>query len=155
MIQFLANSAAEALAAVKAGAKWIHLTSPEELEAIIPACEAAEVIVTIPGSKELAKETRIHGVILSAGDMAAPQAREHLGPNAVIGCRVGSLFEIINLAPVDVDFFVVDAPVEEFGQIVSMARSKGVEQRIVALGSDPAYIEKGADALMHSDLNLI
>lgn len=155
MTQFIATTAHEALAAVEAGARWVHFTDPARLGEIIPACQAAEVIVTIPGATKLEKETRVHGVILAPGDMPAAAAREFLGPNAVIGSRVGSLFEIINLAGVDVDFFVLDAPLAEFEQIVNMARAKGVEQPISALSADPAYLEKGASALMHSDVNLI
>ncbi|MCM1446030.1 MAG: thiamine phosphate synthase [Prevotella sp.] len=155
MTQFIATTAREALAAVEAGARWIHFTDPSQLDAIIPTCQAAEVIVTIPGSSKLEKETRIHGVILSPGDMPAAAAREFLGPNAIIGSRVGSLFEIINLSCIDVDFFVLDAPLSEFEQIVKMARAKGVEQPISALSSNPAFLSAGAAALLSSDINLI
>lgn len=155
MVQFLAKTPAEALAALAAGAEWIHYTDPASLNEILAPCEQARAIVTIPGAPDLQKETRVHGVILAPGDMPATRAREFLGPNAVIGCMVSSLFEIINLAGIDVDFFVLDAPVDEFAEIVTLARSKGVEQRISALADNPAYLDAGADALLCSDINLI
>lgn len=155
MTQFLASTPEQVIDALARGAKWIHYTDPTTLGEILAPAEQALAIVTIPGSANLAKETRVHGVILAPGDMPAAQAREFLGPNAVIGCRVGSSFEIMNLAGVDVDFFVLDAPIEEFAKIVDLARKGGVEQRIVAFSSDSAYLQSGADALMHSDLNLI
>ncbi len=155
MVQFIANNPSDALAALAAGAQWIHYTDPSSLDNILAAAQQARAIVTIPGAKDLQKDTRVHGVILAPGDMPASQAREFLGPHAVIGCMTGSLFEIINLASVDVDFFILDAPIEEFAQIVNMAREKGVEQRISALSSNPEYLEKGADALFCNDINLI
>lgn len=153
MKQFVTDKAGEALAALEKGCRWVHFTDPAGLEEIIPACREAEAIVTIPGKYAGDKDTRVHGVILAPGDMGAAAAREFLGPDAIIGCRVSSLFEIMNLAGVDVDFFVVEAPLEEFGQIVNMARSKGVEQRICALTDNTAYLAAGADAIMTGDVN--
>lgn len=155
MVQFIANNPTEALEALSAGAQWIHYTDPSSLNEILDAAQQALAIVTIPGAKDLQKDTRVHGVILGHGDMGAAQAREFLGPHAVIGCRVGSLFEIINLAGIDVDFFILDAPLDEFAKIVKLAREKGVEQRISAPSTDPEYLRKGADALFCNDINLI
>lgn len=155
MLQIITNTPAEVTAALAAGAAWIHHCDPASLDAIIDPCREARAIVTIPGTPDLQKETRVHGVILAPGDTSAANARELLGPNAVIGCRVASLFEIISLAPLDVDFFVLDAPANEIADIISMARSKGVEQRISALTSDPAALSAGADALMTADFTLL
>lgn len=155
MLQIITRTPAQVTAALAAGAAWIHHCDPSTLDAIIAPCREARAIVTIPGSADLQKETRIHGVILAPGDTPASKAREILGPHAVIGCRVTSLFEILSLAPLDVDFFVLDAPAEEIADIISMARSKGVEQRIAALSDDPAALTAGADALLTADFTLL
>lgn len=150
MKQLIASSVEQALSALENGCRWIHFLNPAELDKIIPACKEAKAIVTIPGKYAQAKDTRVHGVILSYGDMGGAEAREYLGPDAIIGCHVRSLFEIMNLAAADVDFLVLEASKDDFRQILSMAREKGVEQRICALTDNEDYLAEGADALLTS-----
>ncbi len=147
MKQYIVHNAADARRAIELNARWIHCDQPDAIGEMIELCREANVILTLESDEKKVMETLVHGVILNPGDTPAEKVREYLGPNAVIGCRVSSLFEIMNLAPLDVDFFVLSAPLDEFGNIVRMARSKGVEQRISALSGDPAYLSAGADAL--------
>lgn len=155
MFQFIANSADSAGAAIAAGCTWIHCTRPEALDSVIGPCRDADVILTLQGNPERVMDSRIHGTVLGPTDRPAAEVREYLGPHATIGCRVTTLFELLNLAPLDIDFFVLSAPLNEFGKIVAMARQKGVEQRISALGDDPAYLSAGADALMTANKSVL
>ncbi len=155
MIQFLARTAEQAAAAIAAGCTWIHCADPSQLDAMIEPCREADVILTLQGSPSKVMDTRIHGVVLASSDISAAEAREFLGPHAIIGCNVTTLFEILNLAPLDVDFFVLDAPASQCGEIIRLARSKGVEQRISALNGTREHLDAGADALLTSDLSVV
>lgn len=155
MIQFVANSRAEAEQALAAGCTWIHCTDPDALDDIIAPCREADAILTLGGSPSKVMDTRVHGVILGSGDTPAAEVREFLGPHAIIGCTVSTLFEMLSLAQLDVDFFVLNAPVEHFGEIVRLARAKGVKQRISALDGTKAHLSAGADAILTSDPTLL
>lgn len=143
MIKRIHNEA-QARTALDQGARWLHLTDPAELEAIIPIARRADAILTLQGDHERVLATLIHGVILSPADSPAADVREKLGPHAIIGCEVSSLFEVMRLAPLDVDFFVLTASAEQAGEIIALARQKGVEQRFVTL-----VPVEGADAVMN------
>lgn len=134
---------AQAREALAQGARWLHLTDPAELEAIIPPARDADAILTLQGDHERVLQTLIHGVILSPADAPAAEVREKLGPHAIIGCEVSSLFEVMRLAPLDVDFFILAASDPLAGEVIALAREKGVEQRFVTLGP-----VDGADAVM-------
>ena len=142
MITTISNLA-QAQQALGSGARWLHLTDPAYLDAIIPEARNANVILTLQSDHRRVLETLIHGVILGPADTPAAEVRELLGPHAIIGCRVASLFEIMNLAPLDVDFFVLDLPAEQAAEIIALARAKGVEQRIATPCPTP-----GADAII-------
>lgn len=135
---------ADALAALAAGARWLHLTDPTELEAIIPHAREADAILTLQRDHERVLATLIHGVILAPADTPAADVREKLGPHAIIGCEVSSLFEVMRLAPLDVDFFVLTTSAAPAREIIALAREKGVEQRFVTLEA-----VDGADAVMN------
>lgn len=136
MIKLIKNER-EARAALAEGARWLHLTDSAELDAIIPPAREADAILTLRSDYERVLATLIHGVVLSATDAPAADVREKLGPHAIIGCEVSSLFEVMRLAPLDVDFFVLTAPAAQSGEIIAMAREKGVEQRFVTLEPTP------------------
>lgn len=155
MLQFIANTKEAAEQALAAGCTWIHCTDPEALGQVIEPCRAADAILTLQGSPAKVMDTRVHGVILGPGDTPAAEVREYLGPHAIIGCTVTTLFEILNLAPLDVDFFVLDAPSAQASEIISLARAKGVKQRISALNGTPAHLDAGADALLTADSALL
>lgn len=139
----IVNSEAEARRALESGARWLHMTSDAELDAVIPLAREADAIFTLESDHQRVLQTLIHGVILTAADSPAAAVREQLGPHAIIGCRVASLFEIINLAPLDVDLFILDLPADQAAEIIRLARAKGVGQRIVTPHPTP-----GADAVI-------
>lgn len=155
MIQYIAGTAAEAERAIAGGCSWIHCPAPEALDDIIEPCRRANVILTLQGSPSKVMETRIHGVILGPADPPAAEVREFLGPHAIVGCTVTTAAEMIELAPLDVDFFVLDASADQCGQIIAEARGKGVKQRISALNGTHAHLKAGADALLTSDPSVL
>lgn len=127
----IVNSEAEARQALDAGYGWLHMLSGAELDAVIPPAREADAILTLESDHQRVLQTLIHGVVLGPSDTPAAAVREQLGPHAIIGCRVASLFEILNLAPLDVDLFVLDLPADQAAEIIRLARAKGVQQRIV------------------------
>lgn len=135
----LINTAQQATDALSAGCQWLHLASSEQLEAVIPLAREAQAILTLQSDHERVMQTLIHGVVLAAGDTPAAQVREKLGPHAIIGCQIISLAEALELAPLDIDLFIVDSP--DAAEIISQSRKKGVEQRFVTTTETP-----GADA---------
>ncbi len=139
----IVNSESEARRALADGAGWLHMLSAAELDAVIPLARQADAILTLESDHRRVLQTLIHGVILTAADTPAAAVREELGPHAIIGCRVRSLFEILNLSGLDVDLFVLDLPADQAAEIIALARAKGVAQRIVTPHPTP-----GADAVI-------
>ena len=121
MIQFYTipserySMAEEAQMAVEGGCRWINLCSDgttamqlkEEAGEIIPVCREADAFLVIDNDVELVKELRVHGVRLTDGRVSAAQARELLGPHAIIGVHVASPAEVSALKGVDVDYVTV------------------------------------------------
>ncbi len=118
MLQFITNPserhsiAEQVKMAVDGGCKWVQLrlkdATYEQLksaaEEIIPICRDAGVILVIDDNVELVKELRVHGVHLGKEDMDPRQAREILGPHAIIGVTANTAADILALKGVDVDY---------------------------------------------------
>lgn len=119
MLQFITNdsprySAAEqAQMALEGGCRWIELSMPGAPDAevkaaaleIAPMCREHDAFFLIADRIELVKELRVHGVHLTASAALAPaQAREFLGPHAVIGIDVTSPEEAMAAARADLDY---------------------------------------------------
>ncbi len=118
MLQFITNPserhsiAEQVKMAVDGGCKWVQLrlkdATYEQLksaaEEIIPICRDADVILVIDDNVELVKELRVHGVHLGKEDMDPRQAREILGPHAIIGVTANTAADILALKGVDVDY---------------------------------------------------
>lgn len=122
MLQFITSKSdrysipEEAQMAIEGGCMWIQVSNslPEgvslrdTLMEIQPLCEEHEVFLVVDSDVELAKEMRIHGVHLKKGDMAPAEARELLGPHAVIGVDVTDASDILALKGKDIDYAVFD-----------------------------------------------
>lgn len=152
MLQFITSKsdkysiAEEAQMAIEGGCRWIQVSKslPEgtSLKDVInelkPLCEENEVFLVVDSDVELANEMRIHGVHLKKSDMAPAEARELLGPHAVIGVDVNSASDIIALKGLDMDYAVLDLAdmpdVNAVGNIIAEVHKAGVEIHIVVRG---------------------
>ncbi len=99
MLQFITHPsekysiAEEVQMAIEGGCRWIQLrmkdASDEEVRnvalEIIPMCQETDTFLIIDDRVELVNELRVSGVHLGKEDMDPMQAREILGPHAIIG----------------------------------------------------------------------
>lgn len=152
MLQFITSIsdkysiAEEAQMAIEGGCLWIQVsqslpdgvTQKEVLQELQPVCEENEVFLMADSDVELAKEMRIHGVHLKKDDMKAAEARELLGPHAVIGVDADTAADIIALRGLDIDYAVLDFDdrhsIPSIREIINEVRKEGVEIHIVARG---------------------
>lgn len=155
MLQFITSKsdkysiAEEAQMVIEGGCQWIQVsnslpegtTLKETLQELKPVCEENEVFLVVDSDVELAQELRIHGVHLKKSDMKPAEARELLGPHAVIGVDADSAADIIALKGLDIDYAVVDyndgSSSEAICKIIEEVRSAGIEIHIVAKGIIP------------------
>lgn len=152
MLQFITSTsdkysiAEEAQMAIEGGCLWIQVsqslpdgvTQKEVLQELQPVCEENEVFLMADSDVELAKEMRIHGVHLKKDDMKPAEARELLGPHAVIGVDADTAADIIALRGLDIDYAVLDFDdrhgIPTIREIINEVRKEGVEIHIVARG---------------------
>lgn len=152
MLQFITSTsdkysiAEEAQMAIEGGCLWIQVsqslpdgvTQKEVLQELQPVCEENEVFLMADSDVELAKEMRIHGVHLKKNDMRPAEARELLGPHAVIGVDADTAADIIALRGLDIDYAVLDFDdrhsIPSIREIINEVRKEGVEIHIVARG---------------------
>lgn len=152
MLQFITSTsdkysiAEEAQMSIEGGCLWIQVsqslpdgvTQKEVLQELQPVCEENEVFLMADSDVELAKEMRIHGVHLKKDDMKPAEARELLGPHAVIGVDADTAADIIALRGLDIDYAVLDFDdrhgIPAIREIINEVRKEGVEIHIVARG---------------------
>lgn len=152
MLQFLTSKsdrysiAEEAQMAIEGGCRWIQvtcslpegITQKEAVAEIKELCEENEAFLMVDSDVELANEMRIHGVHLRKGDMKPAEARELLGPHAVIGVDADNAEDIISLRGLDIDYAVLDfgkMNLAHIAGIIDAVRASGVDIHIVAQGS--------------------
>ena len=162
MLQFITNNsekysiAEEVQMALEAGCKWTQLrmkdATDEEVKEValqlIPMCQENDAFLIIDDRVELVNELRVSGVHLGKEDMDPLQARELLGPHAIIGVTANTAEDIIKWKGKDVDYVGVGpfrftttkknlAPeigLDGYKQIVEQVRAAGVELPLVAIG---------------------
>lgn len=162
MLQFITNPsdrwsiAKEVQMAIEGGCRWIQLrmkdASDEEVRQtaleLIPICRDHDTFLIIDDRVELVNELRVSGVHLGRNDMDPMEARELLGPHAIIGVTANTAEEIIKWKGKDVDYVGLGpvhttttkknlAPVlgaDGVKEIVDTVRQAGVELPIVAIG---------------------
>lgn len=162
MLQFITHPsekysiAEEVQMAIEGGCRWIQLrmkdASDEEVRnvalEIIPMCQETDTFLIIDDRVELVNELRVSGVHLGKEDMDPMQAREILGPHAIIGVTANTAADIIKFKGKDVDCVGLGpfrftttkkklAPkigLEGYTEIVKEVRAAGVELPIVAIG---------------------
>ena len=162
MLQFITHPsekysiAEEVQMAIEGGCRWIQLrmkdASDEEVRnvalEIIPMCQETDTFLIIDDRVELVNELRVSGVHLGKEDMDPMQAREILGPHAIIGVTANTAADIIKFKGKDVDYvglgpfrftttkknLAPETGLEGYTEIVKDVRAAGVELPIVAIG---------------------
>ena len=118
MLQFITHPsehysiAEEAQMAIEGGCRWIQLrikdASDDEVRQvameIIPMCRETETFLIIDDRVELVNELKVSGVHLGKNDMDPLEAREILGPHAIIGITANTAEDIIRYKGKDVDY---------------------------------------------------
>ncbi len=162
MLQFITHPsekysiAEEVQMAIEGGCRWIQLrmkdASDEEVRnvalEIIPMCQETDTFLIIDDRVELVNELRVSVVHLGKEDMDPMQAREILGPHAIIGVTANTAADIIKFKGKDVDYvglgpfrftttkknLAPEIGLEGYTEIVKDVRAAGVELPIVAIG---------------------
>ena len=162
MLQFITHPsekysiAEEVQMAIEGGCRWIQLrmkdASDEEVRnvalEIIPMCQETDTFLIIDDRVELVNELRVSGVHLGKEDMDPMQAREILGPHAIIGVTANTAADSIKFKGKDVDYvglgpfrftttkknLAPEIGLEGYTEIVKDVRAAGVELPIVAIG---------------------
>lgn len=141
---------------LEGGCKWIQLrmkdASYDEMRAtaleIIPLCKENDAIMVIDDNVRLTDELRVHGVHLGKNDMPPRQAREELGPHAIIGVTANTAEDILAMRGIDVDYVGLGpfrftttksalSPViglDGYRDIMSVIRNAGSELPVVVIG---------------------
>lgn len=162
MLQFITNEsdrytiAEEVQMAIEGGCRWVQLrmkdATDEEVRAIalelIPLCRENDTFLIIDDRVELVNELKVSGVHLGKEDMDPLEARELLGPHAIIGVTANTAADIIKYKGKDVDYVGL-GPVHftttkkklspELGydgvkSVIDEVRGAGVELPVVAIG---------------------
>lgn len=180
MLQFITHPssrftiAEEVKMVIEGGCRWVQLRlkdlTDDEVrpiaEEIIPLCKESETILVLDDRVELANAIRVHGVHLGKQDMPVAEAREMLGPHAIIGATANTIDDILALRGIDVDYVGLGpfrftetkkrlSPVlglDGYRSIITAKRNAGIELPVVAIGGItlddvPAIMATGVDGL--------
>lgn len=162
MLQFITHQSdrfsipEEAQMAIEGGCRWIQLrmkdASDDEVRAvaneIIPLCKENDTFLIIDDRVELVNELRVSGVHLGKEDMDPMEARDILGPHAIIGVTANTAEDIISFKGKDVDYVGLgpvhftttkaklspELGIEGVKRVIDEVRANGVELPIVAIG---------------------
>lgn len=162
MLQFITHPsdrysiAEEVQMAIEGGCRWIQLrmkdASDEEVRQtaldIIPMCQETDTFLIIDDRVSVVNDLKVSGVHLGKDDMSPLEAREILGPHAIIGITANTAEDIIKYKGKDVDYvglgpfhftttkkkLAPELGLEGYRSIVTQVRAAGVELPIVAIG---------------------
>lgn len=162
MLQFITHPserysiAEEVQMAIEGGCRWIQLrmkdASDEEVrevaQELIPMCRETDTFLIIDDRVELVNELRVSGVHLGKEDMDPLEARELLGPHAIIGVTANTADDIIRFKGKDVDYvglgpvrftttkkkLAPELGYEGVREVIAAVRAAGVELPVVAIG---------------------
>ncbi|MDE5800987.1 MAG: thiamine phosphate synthase [Paramuribaculum sp.] len=178
MLQFITDAsdkysiAEEVQMAIEGGCRWVQLRMKDATDdevrqvamELIPMCRETDTFLIIDDRVELVNELKVSGVHLGKEDMDPLQAREVLGPHAIIGVTANTAEDIIKYKGKDLDYFGVGpykftttkknlAPVlglEGYQKLVKEVRDAGVQFPIVAIGG---ITKKDVKPLMATGVN--
>ena len=162
MLQFITHPsdrysiAEEVQMAIEGGCRWIQLrmkdASDEDVRQtaldIIPMCQETDTFLIIDDRVSVVNDLKVSGVHLGKDDMNPLEAREILGPHAIIGITANTAEDIIKYKGKDVDYvglgpfhftttkkkLAPELGLEGYRSIVTQVRAAGVELPIVAIG---------------------
>lgn len=130
--------------AIEAGCQWVRLRVKDipdhelrELASeLVPLCKESGTILTIEDRLEMAKELGIHGVHLRHASVTPAQAREMLGPEAIIGVQTADAAAAEALRGLDIDYaaFPPETSLEAVTLCASRLQSIGMALPLVAEG---------------------
>lgn len=134
--------------AIEGGCGWIVLSDSlpegENLRdtavSIQEMCRENDVILTIKHDVELVNDLKVFGVLLSKSDMIPQEAREMLGPHAIIGVEVDNPDDVIVMQAADIDYVVVGPygerfDVNDYRVFVNSLTERGCKIAVVASGN--------------------
>lgn len=183
MLQFITHPSKrfsipeEVQMALEGGCRWIQLRmkdSPiEEIRdtalEIMPMCQENEAFFLLDDHVELTAELKIHGVHLGKDDMPLGEARELLGPEAIIGATANTAGDIMKFKGLDIDYVGLGpfrytstkanlSPIiglEGYRRIVDEVRAADITLPIVAIGGIeiehiPAIMTTGVNGIAMS-----
>jgi len=162
MLQFITNEsdkysiAEEVQMAIEGGCRWIQLrmkdaTDEEVRETaleLIPMCQETDTFLIIDDRVNVVNDLKVSGVHLGKDDMNPLEARELLGPHAIIGITANTAADIIKYKGKDIDYVGIGpfrftttkknlAPelgLDGYKTIVDEVRAAGIELPLVAIG---------------------
>lgn len=183
MLQFITHPsprfsiAEEVKMVIEGGCRWVQLRlkdlTDDEVrpiaEEIIPLCKETETFLVLDDRVDLANELRVHGVHLGKQDMPVAEARELLGPHAIIGATANTIDDILALKGIDVDYIGLGpyrftetkkrlSPVlglDGYQSIIAAKREAAIELPVVAIGGItledvPGIMSTGIDGIAMS-----
>ncbi|MDE6323772.1 MAG: thiamine phosphate synthase, partial [Paramuribaculum sp.] len=162
MLQFITNHserysiAEEVRLAIEGGCRWIQLrmknATDEEVKqtalGLIDICRDNDAFLVINDRVKVVEELKVSGVHLGKNDMDPLEAREFLGPHAIIGVTANTAEDILKYKGKDIDYIGLGpfrhtttkenlSPVlglEGYKEIITEVRNAGMEIPIVAIG---------------------
>lgn len=162
MLQFITNEsdkysiAEEVQMAIEGGCRWIQLrmkdaTDEEVRETaleLIPMCQETDTFLIIDDRVNVVNDLKVSGVHLGKDDMNPLEARELLGPHAIIGITANTAADIIKYKGKDIDYVGIGpfrftttkknlAPelgLDGYKTIVDEVRAAGIKLPLVAIG---------------------
>lgn len=162
MLQFITNNsdkysiAEEVQMALEGGCRWIQLrmkgASDEEVmetaAQLIEMCRENNAFLIVDDRVNVVNELKVSGVHLGKEDMDPMEARELLGPDAIIGVTANTAADIIKYKGKDIDYIGLGPfrhtttkeklasilGLEGYREIVKDVREAGIEFPIVAIG---------------------
>lgn len=178
MLQFITHPSdrysivEEAQMVIEGGCGWIQLRMKDATDdevrqtamELMPLCRETGTFLVIDDRVELVNELKVSGVHLGKDDMPPREARELLGPHAIIGVTANTADDILALRGIDVDYVGLGpfrhtttkahlAPIlgpEGYRDIVATVRAAGIELPIVAIGGITA---DDTEAIMATGVN--
>ena len=157
MLQFITHPsnkysiAEEVQMAIEGGCRWIQLRMKDASDSevrnvameLIPMCRETDTFLIIDDRVELVNELKVSGVHLGKNDMDPLEARELLGPHAIIGITANTADDILRYKGKDVDYVGLGpfrqklSPIlglEGYESIITQVREAGMDIPIVAIG---------------------
>ena len=150
--------------ALEAGCRWIQLHTGDmddaqirELAAeVVPLCQEidGQVFLTLENNGDLARELGIHGVHITDKNISAPDMRDRLGAEAVIGVETDNPQAILALKGADIDYATLAAALtpDQCRAIIADAKAASNRMPVVMHANTPeaasAAFSAGANGIV-------